>query len=256
MEKDFRLAVMIDAENISSKYTKVILDEISNYGTPTYKRIYGDWTTPQLSSWKSTLLENSIIPVQQYRYTTGKNSTDSALIIDAMDILYSNNVDGFCIVSSDSDFTRLAARLRESGKLVFGFGEKKTPSAFIASCNKFVYIEVLLSAQAEPQAVSQEPHDNGAVPPPAPSTLLGNKDVIITSMLSILKDVGDEEGWAYLSIVGNILSKRHPEFDARNYGFRNLTDFAKKAGHFEVKSRQLEGSKMKHVIIRIKQPKP
>ena len=143
MEKDKKIAVLIDADNVSDKYIKYIFDEISNHGTPTYKRIYGDWTKPQLAPWKTVLLNYSITPIQQFSYTTGKNATDAALIIDAMDILYSNNVDGFCIVSSDSDFTKLAARLREAGMYVIGMGEKKTPSPFIAACEKFKYLEVL-----------------------------------------------------------------------------------------------------------------
>ena len=147
MEKDKKIAVLIDADNVSDKYIKYIIDEISNHGTPTYKRIYGDWTKPQLASWKNVLLNYSISPIQQYSYTTGKNSTDAALIIDAMDILYSNNVDGFCIVSSDSDFTKLAARLREAGMYVIGMGEKKTPTPFISACEKFKYLEVLASME-------------------------------------------------------------------------------------------------------------
>ncbi len=149
MEKDMKIAVLIDAENVSEKYIKYIFDEVSNHGIPTYKRIYGDWTNPQLAPWKGVLLDYSISPIQQYSYITGKNSTDSALIIDAMDILYSNNVDGFCIVSSDSDFTRLAARLREAGMYVIGMGEKKTPKAFISACEKFKYLEVLVSMASQ-----------------------------------------------------------------------------------------------------------
>src|SRR6478735_6996296 len=148
--KDLRLAVLIDADNISYSNIKAMMEEIAKYGTPTFKRIYGDWTKPTLSGWKTVLLENAITPIQQYSYTSGKNSSDSALIIDAMDILYTGGVDGFCIVSSDSDFTRLATRLREAGKKVFGIGEKKTPAAFIASCNKFIYIEILKKQQAVP----------------------------------------------------------------------------------------------------------
>ena len=145
MDKDRRFAVLIDADNVSDKYIRLILDELSNDGTITYKRIYGDWTRPALGSWKSVLLDYSISPIQQYGYTTGKNATDSAMIIDAMDILYTGNVEGFCIVSSDSDFTRLASRLREAGKFVIGMGEKKTPAPFVAACNRFTYLEVLLS---------------------------------------------------------------------------------------------------------------
>ncbi len=146
MENDRKIAVLIDADNVSDKYIKYIFNEITNHGIPTYKRIYGDWTKPQLSSWKNVLLNYSITPIQQYSYTTGRNSTDAALIIDAMDILYSDNVDGFCIVSSDSDFTRLAARLREAGMYVVGMGEKKTPMPFISACEIFKYLEVLAAS--------------------------------------------------------------------------------------------------------------
>ena len=156
MENEKRFAVLIDADNVSEKYIKGILDEISNDGVATYKRIYGDWTKPNLASWKNILLENSIMPIQQYSYTTGKNATDSAMIIDAMDILYSGNVDGFCLVSSDSDFTRLASRLRESGMTVVGMGERKTPSAFIAACHQFKYLEILAQNVEEKTAVSEE----------------------------------------------------------------------------------------------------
>ena len=149
MASDSRFAVLIDADNVSVKYIKIILDELSKDGIATYKRIYGDWTNPALISWKSTLLDNSITPIQQYSYTTGKNSTDSAMIIDAMDILYSGRVDGFCLVSSDSDFTRLASRLRESGMTVIGMGESKTPNSFIAACNKFKYLDILSAADEE-----------------------------------------------------------------------------------------------------------
>jgi len=246
MDSEKKLAVLIDAENISSKYIKYILDEISKYGVPTYKRIYGDWSSPQMNSWKNTLLEYSIIPVQQYHYTTGKNATDSALIIDAMDILYSDNVEGFCLVSSDSDFTRLASRLRESGSLVIGFGERKTPSAFISSCNKFVYIEVLMDPENAEAPVSTDEEAkslNG----------FSNKNAIIQSINNILKDLGDDQGWVFLGSVGGILSKRHPDFDARNYGSRNLTDFVQKLKKFEIETRQTKNPRIKHTYIRIKQ---
>ncbi len=251
MDNDNKLAVLIDAENVSSKYLKAILDEISKYGIPTYKRIYGDWTTPQMTSWKSTLLENAIIPMQQYSYVSGKNSTDSALIIDAMDILYTGNVDGFCIVSSDSDFTRLATRLREAGRLVIGFGEKKTPSSFISSCNKFVYIEVLLTPEEPAAPVSI----NGAKPDTEhkEGTALGStKGEIMNSLRSILNDISDDQGWALLSSVGSILSKRHPDFDTRNYKCRNLTEFVKKLGQYEIDSRPTKDPKIRHNYIRLK----
>lgn len=248
MDSEKKLAVLIDAENISGKYVKYILDEISKYGVPTYKRIYGDWSSPQLSSWKSALLEYSIIPIQQYHYTTGKNATDSALIIDAMDILYSDNVEGFCLVSSDSDFTRLASRLRESGSLVIGFGERKTPSAFISSCNKFVYIEVLLDPEnADAHLIADEETKS------EPVNGLSNKNAIIASINSILKDLGDDQGWVFLGSVGGILSKRHPDFDVRNYGSRNLTDFVQKLKKFDIETRQTKNPRIKHTYIRIKQ---
>ena len=248
MDIEKKLAVLIDAENVSSKYIKYILDEISKYGVPTYKRIYGDWSSPQMFGWKNTLLEYSIIPVQQYHYTTGKNATDSALIIDAMDILYSGNVEGFCLVSSDSDFTRLAARLREAGSQVIGFGERKTPPAFISSCNKFVYIEVLMDqepAETPPAAEGDaSKSDAGAI---------GSKDAIIQSINSILKDLGDEQGWVFLGSVGSILSNRHPDFDSRNYGSRNLSDFVQKLKKFEIETRQTKNPRIKHTYIRAKQ---
>src|SRR5215831_16168603 len=154
-QTDIRLAVLIDAENIPYANIKGIMEEIAKYGTPTFKRIYGDWTKPTISGWKNVLLENAITPIQQYSYTTGKNSSDSALIIDAMDILYSGRVDGFCIVSSDSDFTRLATRLREAGMKVFGIGQKKTPNAFIASCDKFIYLEIITEDESEAEEAPQ-----------------------------------------------------------------------------------------------------
>lgn len=236
MEKDLRIAVLIDADNVSEKYVKVMFDELSNHGTPTYKRIYGDWTKPQLSQWKNVLLDYSISPIQQYAYTTGKNATDAALIIDAMDILYSQNVDGFCIVSSDSDFTRLASRLREAGKVVIGMGEKKTPSAFIAACEKFKYLEVLLS--------SVEPKDN---------VKNGSKtDDLEKILITIINEQSDDDGWAFLGEVGNILSKRMPEFDTRNYGYHKLTPLLSSLKNFEIQSRKTSNPNISHKYIRLK----
>ena len=220
---DKRFAVLIDADNVSDKYIKVILDEISNEGTITYKRIYGDWTKPTLSSWKNVLLNHSIIPMQQYNYTTGKSSTDSAMIIDAMDILYSGNVDGFCLVSSDSDFTRLAVRLRESGKYVIGMGEKKTPAPFISACNRFKYLEIIGSKEKNAkitETVSDELDINA----------------IRNAVAEIVSDISDEDGWASLSETGNILTKRFPSFDVRHFGFSKLTPFIKSLKNFEIKS--------------------
>ncbi len=237
MEKDLRIAVLIDADNVSEKYVKAMFDELSNHGTPTYKRIYGDWTKPQLAQWKSVLLDYSISPIQQYAYTTGKNATDAALIIDAMDILYSQNVDGFCIVSSDSDFTRLASRLREAGKVVIGMGEKKTPSAFIAACERFKYLEVLL----------------GTVEPKESAKSQSKKTEALEKILStIINEQSDDDGWAFLGEVGNILSKRMPEFDTRNYGYHKLTPLVSSLKVFEIQSRRTSNPNISHKYIRIK----
>lgn len=207
MENDKRFAVLIDADNVSERYIKFILDEISNDGVTTYKRIYGDWTSPTLTSWKKVLLDYSITPIQQYSYTTGKNSTDSAMIIDAMDILYTDSVEGFCIVSSDSDFTRLASRLREAGKYVVGMGEKKTPSAFIAACNKFKYLEVLAKKiQEDPEQAEQ----------PIVQAETTSLPVVREAVLTIVREISDDDGWAMLGEVGNTLLKRFPDFDVRN----------------------------------------
>ncbi|MFQ9177057.1 MAG: NYN domain-containing protein, partial [Christensenellaceae bacterium] len=225
MENDKRFAVLIDADNVSERYIKFILDEISNDGVTTYKRIYGDWTSPTLTSWKKVLLDYSITPIQQYSYTTGKNSTDSAMIIDAMDILYTDSVEGFCIVSSDSDFTRLASRLREAGKYVVGMGEKKTPSAFIAACNKFKYLEVLAKKiQEDPEQAEQ----------PIVQAETTSLPVVREAVLTIVREISDDDGWAMLGEVGNTLLKRFPDFDVRNYGFSKLTPFVKSLGKFEV----------------------
>lgn len=249
MENDKRIAVLIDADNVSDKYVKAILDEISNHGTPTYKRIYGDWTKPQLASWKNVLLTNSITPIQQYSYTTGKNATDAALIIDAMDILYSSNVEGFCIVSSDSDFTRLAARLRESGMYVIGMGEKKTPTPFISACEIFKYLEVLSppapvmkGTQKNDSAVGKQKTNGG----------MASKEQIIEALKIIITESSDEEGWAYLGQVGKILNKRYPDFDTRNYGFTKLTPFVKSLKQFDEKDIK-DNLNNKHKYVRIKE---
>lgn len=240
---DKRFAVLIDADNVSGKYIKPILDELSNEGIITYKRIYGDWTRPALSSWKQVLLNHSITPIQQYSYTIGKNATDSAMIIDAMDILYSGNVDGFCIVSSDSDFTRLAARLRESGMYVVGMGEKKTPTPFISACNRFVYLEILAQenhGDAEKERVSEGEHEVVRI------------GTIKAAISAIIAEASDEDGWASLSEVGNILLKRYPSFDVRNFGFQKLTPFIKSLGAFEIYSIPSEKGDVKVVYVRQK----
>lgn len=222
--EDKHFAVLIDAENVSDKYIKYIFDELSNDGIVTYKRIYGDWTTPGLSSWKKVLLDYSITPIQQYSYTSGKNSTDSAMIIDAMDILYTGKVEGFCIVSSDSDFTRLVSRLRESGMHVIGMGEKKTPSPFISACSKFKYLEVLSrSASSESPANDAE-------------TNVTPLSEVKKAILAVTDDISDDDGWSSLSELGNVLLKRIPDFDVRNYGYSKLTPFISSLGTFEIKS--------------------
>lgn len=241
MTMDKRFAVLIDGDNVSDKYIKPILDELSNDGTITYKRIYGDWTRPTLSSWKSVLLNHSITPIQQYSYTTGKNATDSAMIIDAMDILYSGNVDGFCIVSSDSDFTRLAARLRESGMYVIGMGEKKTPTPFISACNRFLYLEILEKGDTpEKESEHTQVHDETGI------------KTVKETISTILSEISDEEGWASLSEVGNILLKRYPSFDVRNFGYQKLTPFIKSLGAFDIYSIPSERGNVRVVYIRKK----
>lgn len=277
MASDNRFAVLIDADNVSVKYIKIILDEISKDGIATYKRIYGDWTNPSLISWKSTLLDNSIIPVQQYSYTTGKNSTDSAMIIDAMDILYSGRVEGFCLVSSDSDFTRLAARLRESGMTVIGMGESKTPNSFIAACNKFKYLDILSAAdeaEAEEAAPKAEPAKKPAAQPkktaqkaaakkpkeepkgekePKPAEPKKQQEKAIEeprtslrtirrALRTIVRENSDEDNWIMVSQVGNLLDKRYTDFDVRNFGFSKLTPFLESLDMFEIKDMKKDSS--------------
>ena len=257
MSLDKRFAVLIDADNVSEKYIQFILDELSNEGTVTIKRIYGDWTKPALGSWKSVLLDFSILPVQQYGYTTGKNATDSAMIIDAMDILYTGNVDGFCIVSSDSDFTRLASRLREAGMWVVGMGERKTPPAFIAACNKFKYLEVLAqSAQPELELENGQERQGQKKnkKPAALEEIRTPVDGVRKTILTILDETSDDDGWAALSGIGNTLLKRFPEFDVRNYGFLKLTPFIKSLNVVEIKSIPIPGSNVKVIYARRKEP--
>lgn len=244
MENDKKIAVLIDADNVSDKYIKYIFDEISNHGTPTYKRIYGDWTKPQLASWKSVLLNYSITPIQQYSYTTGKNATDSALIIDAMDILYSKNVDGFCIISSDSDFTRLAARLREAGMYVIGMGEKKTPTPFIAACEKFKYLEVLAGLVTD-VSVNEEMSEKQQVS----KEVLANRGELIKSIKNIIAERSDEEGWVGLGEVGTKLSMRYPDFDTRNYGHSKLSSFILSLNRFEIEA---EKTNKRNLLVRNK----
>lgn len=249
MEHDRKIAVLIDADNVSDKYIKYIFDEISNHGTPTYKRIYGDWTKPQLASWKTVLLNYSITPIQQYSYTTGKNATDAALIIDAMDILYSKNVDGFCIISSDSDFTKLAARLREAGMYVVGMGEKKTPTPFISACEIFKYLEVLAAVPSN----SDETHaDERTEKQEAAKDSMASTKELIASIRLIVTETSDEDGWAFLGAVGKKLNKRYPDFDTRNYGYAKLTPFISSLKQFEIQSRKTAHPHITHKYIKNK----
>ncbi len=243
---DLNLAVLIDGDNIPSTYIKEMMEEIAKYGNPTIKRIYGDWTKPDLSKWKKILLENAITPIQQYGYTKGKNATDSAMIIDAMDILYSDKVNGFCLVSSDSDFTRLATRLREAGMKVFGIGEKKTPNPFIVACDKFIYLEIL---KYESEDNEVESIDN------AP-TIKTNVDKITTKDIKLISntisDLADDDGWAFLGDVGSLLQKKQPNFDSRNYGFQKLTPLIKSIKSFEIEQREASKGKSKLIYARNK----
>jgi uncharacterized LabA/DUF88 family protein len=243
--KDLRLAVLIDADNIPSRLINGILEEIAKYGVPTFKRIYADWTKPHVSNWKTVLLDHAITPVQQYSYTTGKNSSDSALIIDAMDILYTGRVDGFCLVSSDSDFTRLSTRLREAGMKVFGMGEQKTPSAFRAACDKFIYIEILDQPAASPKQIKLTDLRKKEVISKVDKTLL---DLITTS----INDIADENGWAFLGDLGNMLLKKRPDFDSRNYGFEKLLPLIKSLERFEIDERESGRRNIKLVYVKVK----
>lgn len=257
---DLRLAVLIDADNVPYANVKAMLAEIARYGTPTIKRIYGDWTQPTLSGWKKVLLENAVTPIQQYSYTTGKNSTDSAMIIDAMDILYTNRVDGFCLVSSDCDFTRLATRLREAGKLVIGIGEQKTPTPFISACDRFIYLEILSDDKKKKQrsmkARGSQPalEEPGIGMPAAAVRQKGNRlpqevsEMIIVSV----NDLADENGWVFLGDVGNLLLKKQPSFDSRNYGYQKLSQLIQAMDRFEIEPRDTANAHVKHIFIREK----
>ena len=291
-ERDLRLAVLIDADNAPRSALGDVMAEVAVYGTPTIKRIYGDWTTPNLASWKPLLLENAITPVQQYGYTTGKNSTDSAMIIDAMDILYTGQVDGFVLVSSDSDFTRLAIRLREAGKKVYGMGEKKTPNPFIVACDKFIYIEVIRAEAKEALAKAEQEAAQAAEPAPAPKTEPvpaksakksrkkavepapapvpepepepqpspgpAQKKVpkeVVHLIADAMDMIADEDGYAFMGELGNLLIRQQPDFDPRNYGFSKLTQLIKSLDRFEVDVRQTSNPHTKHVYLRDKRKK-
>lgn len=239
---NLNLAVLIDGDNIPSAHVKEMMEEIAKYGNPTIKRIYGDWTNPHLSKWKNLLLQNAITPIQQYAYTTGKNATDSAMIIDAMDILYSEKVNGFCLVSSDSDFTKLATRLREAGMQVIGIGEKKTPTPFIVACDKFIYIEILRNQSNTKDDINKKNVLEESIDRITPK--------VIQLLSTTITDSSDEDGWAFLGDVGSLLQKKQPNFDSRNYGFEKLTPLIKSIGSFEIEQR--ENTKSKHKLIFVK----
>lgn len=249
---DLKLAVLIDADNISPKYVKVILDEAASFGVAAAKRIYGDWSDPRLKSWKDALLNNSIIPMQQYSYTTGKNATDSAMIIDAMDLLYSGNLDGFCIVSSDSDFTRLAARLREAGKLVIGMGESKTLGPFVKACDQFKYLDLILGHQEEEEAATTatDAAEAAALAQAGDDTAI-NRDSVAKLVRGMIDEMDDGTGWVRTSRVGDQLIKRYPDFDVRNFGSKSLNKFLASFPEMEVEERILaNGNPIQFVRMR------
>lgn len=246
-----KLAVLIDADNVPYANVKEMMEEIAKNGTPTIKRIYADWTKPTLSGWKNVLLENAITPIQQYSYTTGKNSSDSALIIDAMDILYSGKVDGFCIVSSDSDFTRLATRLREAGMTVIGFGERKTPKPFISACDKFIYLEILKAITIiSPKVITKTTKTVTKSKKEEPISKVDAETIrIITESVN---DLADESGWTFLGSLGSYILKKKPDFDPRNYGFPKLLPLIKDINKFEIDERVAGSSNIRHIYLKIK----
>ena len=259
-QTDLRLAVLIDADNAPRSALGDIMAEVAVYGTPTIKRIYGDWTTPNLASWKGPLLENAITPIQQYSYTTGKNATDSAMIIDAMDILYTGQVDGFVLVSSDSDFTRLAVRLREAGKKVYGMGERKTTNPFIVACDKFVYIEVIRAAAEQARAEeekpkAQKPQKKKEAPAQPPEAEHKVPQAVVKLIAESVDTIADEDGYAALGELGNLLVKKQPDFDPRNFGFSKLSKLVKSLSRFEVDVRPTSQPNVTHILVRDKQSK-
>jgi len=251
---DLKIAVLIDADNVPYSNIKGMLDEIAKFGKPTIKRIYGDWTKPTVSGWKPALLEHAITPVQQYSYTTGKNATDSAMIIDAMDILHSQKVNGFCIVSSDSDFTRLATRVKESGMLVLGIGEKKTPSPFIMACDKFIYVEIIGGTEEKQTKTPQKSTTKSTEKATTQTTGLDKiNKTLIKLIKSTIDDVADDSGWAFLAEVGALVIKKKPDFDPRNYGFSKLTPLIKSLNkHFTIYEREVENTQIKHIFVKNK----
>lgn len=244
MENITKLAVLIDADNAQPIIIDSLLTEIANYGVASVKRIYGDWTAPALKGWKEVLLEHSIQPMQQFAYTRGKNATDSAMIIDAMDLLFTGNFDGFCIVSSDSDFTKLASRIRESGLLVYGFGEKKTPSAFVSACDKFIYTEVLRAKSDESEAITKKT-----------SNELKQDTKLVSLLRNAVEASSDESGWAQLGPVGSNIAKQSSEFDPRNYGYGKLGELVAATNLFDIEERQIGNTNSKALYVRDKRKK-
>jgi uncharacterized LabA/DUF88 family protein len=239
-----KLAVLIDADNAQPAIVEGLLSEIAKYGTANVKRIYGDWTLSGLKGWKEVLLEYSIQPIQQFGYTSGKNATDSALIIDAMDLLYTYKFDGFCIVSSDSDFTKLASRIREAGLLVYGFGEKKTPKAFVSACDKFIFTEVLRSKDDYSEKIKRK------------TTNELKKDTKLVDLLrNAVEASSDDSGWAHLASVGSNVAKQAPEFDPRNYGYKKLGDLASATKLFQIEERTVGDGPSKSVYLKDKRKK-
>ncbi len=245
-----RLAVLIDADNAQPSIVDGLLEEIAKYGVASVKRIYGDWTSPNLRGWKEVLVEHAIQPIQQFSYTTGKNSTDSAMIIDAMDLLYTNKMDGFCIVSSDSDFTRLSARIREAGLTVYGFGQEKTPKSFVGACDKFIYTEILRKKSKD------DAGDGDSTPAKKPKATELRRDSRLVNLLrNATEDSADEDGWAHLAEVGQNIANKSSEFDPRNYGYRKLGELVRAVGLFEVSERANENAPGKSIYIRDKRRK-
>jgi uncharacterized LabA/DUF88 family protein len=244
MEKTERLAVLIDADNTQATIIEGLLAEVAKYGTSSVKRIYGDWTSTALRSWKEVLLEYSIQPIQQFGYTKGKNATDSAMIIDAMDLLYTGRFHGFCIVSSDSDFTKLASRIRESGLFVYGFGEKKTPSAFVSACDKFIYIEVLRAKINENESIAKKS-----------MTELKRDARLVRLLRNAVEASSDESGWAHLATTGSNIAKQSPEFDPRNYGYIRLGELLAATKLFDFEERIIGDGQSKVIYVRDKRKK-
>lgn len=242
-ETSHKLAVLIDADNAQPSIIEGLLAEIAKYGTANVKRIYGDWTSTKLRGWKEHLLDHSIQPIQQFGYTSGKNATDSAMIIDAMDLLYSRQFDGFCIVSSDSDFTKLAARIREEGLVVYGFGEQKTPDPFVAACDKFIYTEVLRS--------EEETEEESSIRQMSTNELKQDTKLVNLTRNAI-EASSDESGWAHLGQVGSYIAKQSPEFDPRNYGYGKLGNLVKAIELFEIEERSTGEGQSKAIYVKDK----